>query len=127
MHLVAQSCPTLCNPVDCSLPCYSVQGDSLCKNTGLGCHALLQGNFPTQGLNSGLPHCGQILYHLSQPGKDTVKTIQKLKFESAHPELITSYHLLCLLFYHSDSSHFPLLLPEFLLSTLFPHISQSEH
>ena len=35
------------------------------KNTGVGCHALLQGVFLTQGLNSGLPHCRQILYHLS--------------------------------------------------------------
>ena len=38
--------------------------DSLGKNTGVGCHALLQQIFPTQGLNSGL-HCRQILYHLS--------------------------------------------------------------
>ena len=37
------------------------------KNTGVGCHFLLQGIFLTQGLNLGLPHCGQILYHLSQP------------------------------------------------------------
>ena len=29
------------------------------------CHALLQGIFPTQGQNPGLPHCRQILYHLS--------------------------------------------------------------
>ena len=36
------------------------------KNTGVGCHALLQGIFPTQGWNSGLPHCRQILYQLSQ-------------------------------------------------------------
>ena len=35
------------------------------KNTGMGCHFLLQGIFLTQGLNSGLPHCGQTLYHLS--------------------------------------------------------------
>ena len=35
------------------------------KSTGVGCHALLQGVFPTQGLNPGLPHCSQILYHLS--------------------------------------------------------------
>ena len=35
------------------------------KNTGLGCHFLLQGVFLTQGLNPGLPHCSQILYHLS--------------------------------------------------------------
>ena len=39
--------------------------DSPGKNTGVGCHALLQGIFPTQGLNPGLPHCRQILYCLS--------------------------------------------------------------
>ena len=37
--------------------------DSLGKNTGVGCHALLQGIFLTQGLNPGLLHCRQILYH----------------------------------------------------------------
>ena len=31
----------------------------------MDCHALLQGNFPTQGLNPGLPHCREILYCLS--------------------------------------------------------------
>ena len=36
------------------LPC---PWDSPGKNTGVGCHALLQGIFPTQGLNPGLPHC----------------------------------------------------------------------
>ena len=35
------------------------------KNTGVGCHALLQGSFLTQGLNLGLLHYRQILYHLS--------------------------------------------------------------
>ena len=39
--------------------------DSPGKNTGVGCHALLQGIFPTQGLNPGLLHYRQILYHLS--------------------------------------------------------------
>ena len=34
------------------------------KNTGVGCHALLQGIFPTQGSNPGLPHC-RILYCVS--------------------------------------------------------------
>ena len=36
--------------------------------TGVGCHSLLQGIFPTQGSNLGLPHCRQILYHLSHQG-----------------------------------------------------------
>ena len=63
--LVTQSCLTLCDPMNCSLPDSSVHGDSLGKNTGVGYHALLQGIFPTQGSNPGLPHCRQILYHLS--------------------------------------------------------------
>ena len=52
--LVAQLCPTLCDPMDCSSPGTSVHDDSLGKNTGMGCHALLQGIFPTQGSNPGL-------------------------------------------------------------------------
>ena len=38
------------------------------KNTGVGCHALLQGIFPTQELNLGLLHCRWILYCLSHQG-----------------------------------------------------------
>ena len=63
--LVSQSCLTLCNLMDCSPPGSSVHGDSPGKNTGVHCHALFQGIFPTQGLNLGLPHCRQILYWLS--------------------------------------------------------------
>ena len=70
--LVAQSCPTLCDPMDYSLPGSSVLGDSPGKNTGVGCHDLLQGIFPTQGLNPGLPHCRQILYHLSHQGNQSI-------------------------------------------------------
>ena len=39
------------------------------QNTGMGSDSLLQGVFPTQGLNPGLPHCRQILYQLSHQGK----------------------------------------------------------
>ena len=42
--------------------------DSPGKNTGVGCHALLQEIFPTQGSNPGLPHFRWILYHLSHQG-----------------------------------------------------------
>ena len=83
--LVAQSCPTLCNPMDSVCrPGSSVRGDSPGKNTGMGCHALLQGNFPTQGSNPGFPHCRRILYHLSQqesnytPIKTFVKKLSHL-------------------------------------------------
>ena len=64
LWLVTQSCPTLCNTMDCSPPGSSVLGDSPGKNTEVGCHALLQGVFPTHGLNPGVPHCRQILYWL---------------------------------------------------------------
>ena len=43
-------------------------GDSPGKNTGVGCPALLQGIFPTQGLNLGLLHYRRIRYHLSHQG-----------------------------------------------------------
>ena len=46
--LVAQSCSTLCDPMDCSWLGSSFHWDSPGKNTGVGCHALLQGFFPTQ-------------------------------------------------------------------------------
>jgi hypothetical protein len=54
--LSLQSCPTLCNPMDSSLSCSSAHGDSLGKNTGVGCHALLQGIFQTQVWNLRLLH-----------------------------------------------------------------------
>ena len=38
------------------------------KNTGMGCHFLLNGIFLTQGLNLGLLHCRRILYHLNHQG-----------------------------------------------------------
>ena len=59
---------TLCDPIDYSLPGSSVHGDSLEKNTGVGCHLLFQEIFPTQGLNPGLPHCRQTLYYPSHKG-----------------------------------------------------------
>ena len=107
---VAQLCPTLCDPMDCSLPGSPVhvilqarilekrtgqlfpspralpnprieprfpalQGDSSPfdlpgkpKNTGVNSHFLLQGIFPTQGLNSGLLHYRRILYQLRYQG-----------------------------------------------------------
>ena len=108
---VAQSCPTLSDPMDWSPPGSSIHGifqarvlewgaiafsihvliyceseshsvvsDSLQphglyspwnspgQNTGMGTCFLLQGIFPTQGSNPGLPHCRRIFYQLSQEG-----------------------------------------------------------
>ena len=90
---VTQSCPTLSDPMDCSLPGSSAHGtfqarvlewgaiafsamdfstpgscpwSSPSKSTGVDCHALLQGIFPTQGMNLHLyiPSIGrQVPYH----------------------------------------------------------------
>ena len=59
--LVTQLCPALCNPIDCDAPGSSVYGVSPGKNTGVGCHSLFQGIFPTQRPNPGLPDCRRIV------------------------------------------------------------------
>ena len=59
---VAQSCLTLCNPMDCSPLGSSCQWDLPGKNIGVGCHSLLQGIFLTQGSNLDLLHCRQIFF-----------------------------------------------------------------
>ena len=58
--LRVQSRPTLCSPARLLRP-----WDSLGEKTGVGCHALLQGIFPTQRSNPGLLHCRRILHCLS--------------------------------------------------------------
>ena len=73
--LVAQSCPTLCNPLNCSPPGSSVHGVFLARIlgwvAGVACCFFLQGIFLTQGLNPCLLQflpCRQILYPLSRSG-----------------------------------------------------------
>ena len=51
--LVAQSCPTLCNPMDNSPPGSSVHG--ILQARILGSHSILQGIFPTPGIEFGSP------------------------------------------------------------------------
>ena len=65
---VAQSCPSLCDPMDCSPTGTSVHGDSPSHSTGVGCHAFLQGIFLTQESNWGLLHGSRMLYWLSYQG-----------------------------------------------------------
>ena len=78
-----QSCLILCNTMDCSPPSSSVHGDSPGKNTGVDCYALPQRNFPTQGLNSGLPHCRQTLYRLRHQGSHHEKASVRPPYLSA--------------------------------------------
>ena len=64
---VAQSCPTLCDPMDYS------PWNSPGQNTGVSSLFLLQGIFLTHGSNPGLPHCRWVLYQLSQKGSPHVE------------------------------------------------------
>ena len=58
--------------MDCSPPGSFVLRDSPGQNTGVGSLFLLQGIFPTQGLDPALPHCRRFLYHLSQQGSPII-------------------------------------------------------
>ena len=91
MHVKSlQSCLTLCDPMDCSLPGSSVHGDSLGKNIGVGCHAPLQGIVSTQGLN---PHLLCLLHWqvaslpLAPPGKPHIYTYQFSSVAQSCPTL----------------------------------------
>jgi len=70
-----QLCLTLCNPMDYSPPGSPVHEISPGKNTGMGCHALLQGISLTQGLDLHLLwplHCWQILYKIDNQQEPNV-------------------------------------------------------
>ena len=79
-------CLTLWSPVDCSSPGSSVHGDSPGKNTGVGCHTLLLGIFPTQGSNPHLLCCQE--GSLVPPGKphkffsEPYRSLQQSTFHS---------------------------------------------
>ena len=71
LHALDPPLTSKLNPVDHNPLGSSVHGDSPGKNTGVGCHSLLQGIFPTQGSNPGLRHSKWILYCLSHLGSPT--------------------------------------------------------
>ena len=83
--VIAQLCPDSLRPHGLGSPWQphsptgsSVHGDSPGKNPGVGRHALLQGIFPTQGLNPDLQHCRRILSHLSHQGNSLIHVHYKL-------------------------------------------------
>ena len=75
-----------CSVVSDSLRPHGLQPARLCpwnssgKNTGVGSHSLLQGFFPTQGLNLGLRHCRKTLYSLNHQGSPKYKIRAKKTF-----------------------------------------------
>ena len=68
----------------CSPPGSSVHRDSPGKNTRVACRALLQGIFPPQGSNPGLPHYRQILYPLSHHGSPNHQSLIQLLVNFIH-------------------------------------------
>ena len=61
--------------------------DSPGQNTAVGSLSILHGVFPTQGLNLGLPHCRQILYHLSHKGSPRILEWVAYPFSSRSSQL----------------------------------------
>ena len=71
--------------------------DSSGKNSGVGCHSLLQGIFWTQGSNLGILHCKQIRHHLSHQGSPACLYISpNLR---PLPYLCCLHHVLFLLYF----------------------------
>ena len=66
---VAQSCPTLCDPMDCSPPGSSVYGILQARILQWVAMPSSRGSFSTQGSNRGLPLCRRILYALRRQGR----------------------------------------------------------
>ena len=77
--VVAKLCPTLLRPHGLWPVRLFCPWDFLGKNTGVSCHFLLQGIFPTQGSNLNLLcllHCRQILYHRATREAPKVTSVQ---------------------------------------------------
>ena len=70
--LVTQSCPTVCGPLDCRPPGSSVHEDSPGKNTGVGCHAFLTGDFPNLGMEPRSPTLQVDSLPSETPGKPII-------------------------------------------------------
>ena len=124
--LVAQLCPSLCNLMDCSPPGYSAHGDSPGKTTQVGCHALLQGNFPTQGSNPCFPHCRRILYQVSHKLNNncnpwTAALQAPLSFTISQSLLKLMPTDSVMPSHHIIHCH-PYLLPFLLLPSIFPYL-----
>ena len=79
---VAQSCPTLCDPMDCSP--WNSQG----QNTDVGSLSLLQG-IPNQWSNPGLLHCRWILYQLNHKGSPRILKWVAYPFSYGFPRIRT--------------------------------------
>ena len=70
---VTQSCPTLCDPMDCI-----VHGILQARTLEWVAFSFSRGSFPTQGSNPGLLYCRQILYQLSH--KESPRILERVVY-----------------------------------------------
>ena len=98
--------------------------DSPGKNTGVVSHFLLQGIFPTQGSNPGLPHCRRILYHVSYQGSPIISFNPHLYSLPFLPSL-TYRKLLSFIHVIKGRTYFPYTYRSLQLVIIFPYISHS--
>ena len=93
---VAQSCPTLCNPMDCSSPGCSIHGMSW-QECWSGLHVLLQGIFLSQGLNMSLPCllCWRWILYCWATGETLVLARKTLKADSCTVCIVEVLHCYC--------------------------------
>ena len=82
--LVAQLCPTLCDPMDYSPARLLCPWNSPGKNTGVGCHSLLQGNLPNPGIKPSCPGLQADSLPCEPPGKLSPK--QEMQVQSLGQE-----------------------------------------
>ena len=86
--LVAQSCPTLCDPMDCSPPGSSVHGILQVKNNEVGCHALGDlpnlGDLPKLGIEPGSPKLQADSLPSETPGKPKSESCMQFKIFTSH-------------------------------------------
>ena len=74
--LFAQSCPTLCDPMDCSLPGFSVHGDSPGKDTRVGLPCPPPGDLPNPGIEPRSPSLRADSLLFEPPGKPFLGILQ---------------------------------------------------
>ena len=116
-----QSCLTLCNLMDSSLPASSVHGTLQASILDCVVIPFSKGSFPTRGSNPGLLHCRQILYHLSHQRSPSIFYLTLtgqtrycffkyfllgLSFSLFFGRTYSSILILLLLFFKSLSFHF---------------------
>ena len=137
LQVVVLSCSSPYSPVyseseSCSVVSASLQPHGLYspwnspgQNTGVSSLSLLQGIFPTQGLNPGLPDCRQILYQLSHKGSPRILEWVAYPNPDSNRDFLHCRQILHQLSYHGSLWRRRILFIELLLSSCVCALSQS--